>query len=177
MKKKKAVAKSRRAHTDRKAVTETFAVNIKDVVSGEVYFNRATIVDVSPTGVLLMVKRNDVAAASLRSTLTFSGIHNASIGFTIETMDTYIEGVVVRTKPIGRGDFICAVDFREDAPEYWRHCLVDLLPDEDGSSAEIFDDSSDEDSEDDPEDPDDSDEQEPGDQDDESHDHREDKED
>ncbi|MDZ4677075.1 MAG: hypothetical protein SGI74_06145 [Oligoflexia bacterium] len=148
--KKKTTAQSRRVHTDRKTVTETFAVNVKDISTGEVYFNRASIVDVSHTGLLLHVKRGDVAAVSLRSTLTFSCIHQASIGFTIEIMDTYIEGVVTRTKPIGKGDFICAVDFRDDAPEYWRQCLVDLLPDQDSDdvSYPASDDSSEESNED-----------------------------
>jgi hypothetical protein len=85
---------------------------------------------VSPTGLLLRVDRENILAHSLRSTLTLSSIIGASVGFTIEVMDTYIEGAITRTKLESHGSFLVAVDFREDAPEYWRQCLVDLLPGE-----------------------------------------------
>jgi len=114
--------------TSRKAVTEVNVLNIKNIETGEVYFSRACVVDVSSTGVLIRVLRDDIVSTALRSTLSLSGIVNVSVGFTIEVMGTYIEGIIVRTKPKGKGEFVVAVDFREDAPEYWRHCLVDLLP-------------------------------------------------
>jgi len=133
---KKKAATSRRAQQDRKLVSQINVLNIKNVATGEVYFSKASVVDVSATGVLLRVERDDIIALNLRSTLTLSVLHNVSVGFTIEIMDTHIEGVITRTKPEGKGTFVAAVDFREDAPEYWRHCLVDLLPSED----EPFDD-------------------------------------
>ena len=80
--------------------------------------------------VVTKVKRDDILSHSLRSTLTLSVLHGVSVGFTIEVMDTYIEGYISRTKAEGRGDFVAAVDFREDAPDYWRQCFVDLLPEE-----------------------------------------------
>jgi hypothetical protein len=137
MKKKKAVKlaarpvpKSRRDHGNRKVVSQINVLNVRNVGTTEVYFSRANVVDVSPTGILLRVRRDDIMAHTLRSTLTLSVLHKVSVGFTIEIMDTYIEGIITRTKPEGKGDFLAAVDFRDDAPEYWRHCLVDLLPDE-----------------------------------------------
>lgn len=125
-------AQDRREQALRKPVSEVYVLNVKNIATGEVYFGRATILDISPTGLLLSVNRDDILSLGLRSTLTLSAIVNQSVGFTIEIMDTYIEGLVARTKPQGKGSFIVAVDFREDAPEYWRQCLVDLLPDENG---------------------------------------------
>lgn len=122
---------SRRIHNQRKNVAEVHVLNLKNISTGEVYFSRASIVDVSATGLLLRIKRDHILTVPLRSTLTWSGLANVSVGFTIEIMDTYIEGIVTRTKPEGKGEFLIAVDFREDAPEYWRNCLVDLLPDHD----------------------------------------------
>jgi hypothetical protein len=149
-----------RATKFRKAVSQVDVLNVKNVTNGDVYFSRAVLVDVSPTGLLLRVERENILAMGLRSTLTLSSILGASVGFTIEIMDTYIEGVVTRTKLEGHGSFVVAVDFRDDAPEYWRNCLVDLLPD--GDTDEISteneyepesDDGDDEDSpDDDPED-------------------------
>jgi hypothetical protein len=115
----------------RKAISQVDVLNVKDLNKGDVYFSRATVVDVSNTGILLLVERENILSVPLRSSLSLNGLINVSVGFTIEVMDTYIEGIVTRTRPEGGGDFMIAVDFREDAPEYWRNCLVDLLP-EDG---------------------------------------------
>jgi hypothetical protein len=130
-----------RANKFRKAISQVDVLNVKNVASGEVYFSRAMLVDVSPTGLLLRVERENILAMNLRSTLTLSSIIGASVGFTIEVMDTYLEGSVTRTKLEGHGTFVVAVDFREDAPEYWRNCLVDLLP-ADAETGEIIQDES-----------------------------------
>src|ERR1700677_2114258 len=124
-----------RANKFRKAISQVDVLNVKNVSSGEVYFSRAMLVDVSPTGILLRVERENILAMGLRSTLTLSSIIGASVGFTIEVMDTYLEGQVTRTKLEGHGNFVVAVDFRDDAPEYWRNCLVDLLPENDDQNA------------------------------------------
>jgi hypothetical protein len=120
-----------RSHAFRKDIAEIYVLNVKDLNSNEVLFSRAEVLDVSVTGLLLSVKRDEIVAMSLRSTLTMSLLHDVSVGFTIEVMDTYIEGTIKRTKLHGRGEFLIAVDFREDAPEYWRESLVDLLPSKD----------------------------------------------
>jgi hypothetical protein len=138
-----------RAIKYRKHVSQVDVLNVKNIANGDVYFARATLVDVSPTGLLLRVERENILALGLRSTLTLSTIIGEGVGFTIEIMDTYIEGMITRTKLEGHGTFVVAVDFREDAPEYWRQCLVDLLPDQD---AEGHSDEEEEDSELDPED-------------------------
>lgn len=134
-----------RDHAFRKEVAEIFVLNIKNLQTGEVLFSRAEVLDVSVTGLLLLVKRDEIVALSLRSTLTMSLLHDISIGFSIEVMDTYIEGAIKRTKPHGQGQFLIAVDFRDDAPEYWRESLVDLLP----SRAEFLTDESEGEDEDD----------------------------
>src|ERR1700677_384701 len=128
-----------RANKFRKAISQVDVLNVKNVSSGEVYFSRAMLVDVSPTGILLRVERENILAMGLRSTLTLSSIIGTSVGFTIEVMDTYLEGGVTRTKLEGHGTFVVAVDFRDDAPEYWRNCLVDLLP-ADSEGVEIIED-------------------------------------
>lgn len=120
---------NRRTNSTRKPVNEVFIQGVKELASGKVFFNRAQIVDISPTGLLFHVRREDLASAELRSHLTLDSIHGKSVCFKIEIMDTYIEGIVARTQFKGKEGFVIAVDFREDAPEYWRECLVELLPD------------------------------------------------
>jgi len=145
-----------RASQFRKTISQVDVLNVKNVTNGEVYFSRAMLVDVSPTGVLIRVERENILALNLRSTLTLSSIIGSGVGFTIEVMDTYLEGVVTRTKLEGHGSFVVAVDFRDDAPEYWRNCLVDLLPANDGEDAEetsdIYSEMEDEDEEEESED-------------------------
>ncbi len=131
-----------RVNKFRKSISQVDVLNVKNVSSGEVYFSRAMLVDVSPTGLLLRVERENILAMGLRSTLTLSSIIGSSVGFTIEVMDTYLEGSVTRTKLEGHGTFVVAVDFRDDAPEYWRNCLVDLLPPDENT--EIIEDQSEE---------------------------------
>jgi hypothetical protein len=48
--------------------------------------------------------------------------------FKIADMELEIDGCISRTRFIGSGLFEIAIDLSEDAPEYWRQCLVDLLP-------------------------------------------------
>ena len=127
-KNKLAAKPSRRLESDRKIVGEMNVLNVKNIENNEVFFSRAKVVDVSTTGLLLRVERDDILALKLRSTLTLSVLHGVSVGFTIEVMDTYLEGYISRTKAEGKGDFLAAIDFREDAPDYWRQCFVDLLP-------------------------------------------------
>lgn len=124
--------KEERLHAFRKEVAEIFVLNVRNIKTQEVLFSRAEVLDVSPSGLLLLVKRDEIVALSLRSTLTMSLIHDISVGFTIEVMDNYIEGIIKRSKPHGRGEFLIAVDFSADAPEYWRESLVDLLPGKQG---------------------------------------------
>jgi hypothetical protein len=112
----------------RKDVSEIYVLNIKNLKTKEVMFSRAEVLDVSVTGLLLKVTRDEIVAMALRSTLTMGFLHDVPVGFSIEVMDTYIEGVITRSKPLGRGEFLIAVDFRDDAPDYWRESLVDLLP-------------------------------------------------
>lgn len=125
---KRAEAECRRLGTDRKQVEAVYVVNIKNTATGEVYFSRATVVDVSPTGILLGIDREHILSLDLRSNLTLDPICNTNLGFTIEIMDTYIEGDVARTAPNGSGQYVVAVDFRDDAPDYWRQAFVDILP-------------------------------------------------
>jgi glycine cleavage system aminomethyltransferase T len=43
-------------------------------------------------------------------------------------MNIEISGRIARTKLLGKQGFEIGIDYAEDAPEYWRECLVDLLP-------------------------------------------------
>ncbi len=86
------------------------------------------VIQASATGILLKFKRDDFVGKELRSNLNIDFLVGQSVYFTIHEMDLEISGVVARTKFLGKAGFQIAVDYSKDAPEYWRECLMDLLP-------------------------------------------------
>ncbi|MBC7371483.1 MAG: hypothetical protein H7326_07960 [Bdellovibrionaceae bacterium] len=86
------------------------------------------IVEASATGLLLLIKREDLIPTSLRKNLTLDALIGESIFMHLEDMNLEISGSIARTQLLGKKGFHVAVDYSEDAPEYWRECLMDLLP-------------------------------------------------
>lgn len=86
------------------------------------------IIEASSTGILLKFKRDDFVSKELRSNLNIDHLIGQHVYFNIHEMDLEISGKVARTKFVGKEGFLVAVDYTEDAPEYWRECLIDLLP-------------------------------------------------
>lgn len=86
------------------------------------------IVEASATGLLLLIRREDLIPASLRRTLNLDMLLGESIFMHLEDMNLEISGCIARTQLLGKKGFHVAVDYSGDAPEYWRECLMDLLP-------------------------------------------------
>lgn len=89
---------------------------------------RGLLVDASTRGILLHIDREDLVPRKFRSNLTLEPLIGEKMSLEIKDMNLDITGRVVRTKPLGRGRFEVALDYTEDAPDYWRECLIDLLP-------------------------------------------------
>ena len=89
---------------------------------------RGHLIDASIHGILLHIDREDLVAKQYRSNLTMDPLIGEKISVEIRQMNLDIIGRVVRTRPLGKGKFEIAIDYTEDAPDYWRECLVDLLP-------------------------------------------------
>ncbi len=86
------------------------------------------IVEASTTGFLLIVKREDLIPSVLRKNLTLESIHGQKVLLHLPQMNIEISGRIARTKLLGKQGFEIGIDYTDDAPEYWRECLVDLLP-------------------------------------------------
>jgi hypothetical protein len=86
------------------------------------------VIEASITGFLVMVKREDLVPVALRKNLTLDDLVGMKVLLHLPQMNLEISGVVTRTKLVGKQGFEVGVDYTEDAPEYWRECLVDLLP-------------------------------------------------
>lgn len=86
------------------------------------------IVEASASGLLLTVLRDDLIPQSLRGNLNLDCLIGDRVYLKVEPMNIEISGEIKRTKFLGKQGFHIAVDYSEDAPEYWRECLMDLLP-------------------------------------------------
>ena len=86
------------------------------------------IVEASASGLLLLVRRQDLIPTSLRSNLNLDALVGDRVFMRLEDMNLEVSGKVARTHFLGKKGFHIAIDYTEDAPEYWRECLMDLLP-------------------------------------------------
>ena len=86
------------------------------------------ITEASSSGILIKIKRTDFVAKDLKSNLNIDFLVGKEVYFRIHEMDLEISGKIARTKFLGKEGFLLAIDYSQDAPEYWRECLMDLLP-------------------------------------------------
>ena len=77
---------------------------------------------------LLHIRREDLIPRSLKNTLTLDSLIGDLVIIRIEEMNLELSGKISRTKLLGKKGFELALDYTNDAPEYWRDCLMDLLP-------------------------------------------------
>lgn len=86
------------------------------------------IIEASATGLLLQVKREDLIPTALRKNLSLDVLIGDRVFMHLEEMNLEISGVITRTSLSGKKGFQIAIDYSDEAPEYWRECLMDLLP-------------------------------------------------
>jgi hypothetical protein len=87
-----------------------------------------TIVDASKTGFLLYVNRKDLLPKEFRDSLSIAELEGDRVILMIEPMNLEIGGTIARTKRLNKDVYEICVDFSDDAPEYWREALLDMLP-------------------------------------------------
>ena len=86
------------------------------------------VIEASISGFLIMIKREDLVPVSLRRNLTLDELVGTKILIHLPQMNIEISGTIARTRFVGKKGFEIGIDYSEDAPEYWRECLLDLLP-------------------------------------------------
>ncbi len=88
----------------------------------------AKIIQASATGLLILVHRNDLIAPKLRQNLSIDSLVGERIYIRLDDMNLELSGIVARTQFLGKDGFHIAINYADEAPEYWRECLMDLLP-------------------------------------------------
>lgn len=86
------------------------------------------IVEASITGFLLHLKRKDLVPKKFREVLSLEELEGDHVMLRISPLSLEIGGKIARTKRVSKDLFEIAIDFSEDAPEYWREALIDMLP-------------------------------------------------
>lgn len=86
------------------------------------------IIEASSTGLLLQVDRNQLIPAQLKKNLSIDSLKGNKVFIRLEDMNLEISGLVARTQLLGKKGYLIAIDYTDDSPEYWRECLMDLLP-------------------------------------------------
>ena len=104
-------------------VNELTSLSIYSVVARE-----GVIVDASKSGFLLAVDRTQLVPKELRENLDMQSLIGHQVVMFLPQMNLDLDGTVTRAAHVGKGRFEIAVTFSADTPEYWRDCLVELLP-------------------------------------------------
>lgn len=86
------------------------------------------IVEASANGFLLKIRREDLIPVVLRRNLSIDSLVGTTVLLHLPQMNLDISGRVARTQLKGKSGYEIGIDYTEDSPEYWRECLVDLLP-------------------------------------------------
>ena len=88
------------------------------------------VVDASSTGLLIQINRDDIVDADIKSHLNLDTLMGQPVALFLPQMSLDLDGYIVRTSHKGKGQFQIAIEFGGSIPEYWRECLIELLPNE-----------------------------------------------
>jgi hypothetical protein len=109
--------------------TETIQVNdITYLGDYTILAKQGHITNASSTGFLIEIDRSDLLPKDLRTNLNLESTLGQQVVLYLPQMNLDMDGTITRTIHRGKGKFQVAIDFSNDVPEYWRNCLIELLP-------------------------------------------------
>ncbi len=109
----------------------TDTVDIIDITSLSSYLiiaSNAVMINASTSGFLMHIKRTDFVIDELKNNININTLLNEKIVLFLPQMNLDLEGLITRTKHLGKGVFEVAAQFSANVPDYWKECLIDLLP-------------------------------------------------
>lgn len=92
------------------------------------------LIQASASGLLLRVERKDIVPNYLRQSLCLDSVVGQQVLLHIRPMELELGGQIARTRFLGKDGFEIGIDYSDEAPEYWRECLMDVLPPPEGFS-------------------------------------------
>lgn len=121
------MSKDRRIAT-RKDIDYIQVNDLTAVSDYKVIARSGQITNASTTGFLLEIKREDLVPEDLRNNISLSATLGQQVVLYLPQMNLDLDGTISRADHKGKGRFVVAIEFSPDVPEYWRACLIDLLP-------------------------------------------------
>lgn len=112
----------------RKDITPLTVTSISSMENLSKIAKAGQVVEASTSGFLLLVRREDLVPAEFRRNLNLDALIGHKILIHLSDLNIEMSGRVARTRFVGKDGFELGIDYSDDAPEYWRECLVDLLP-------------------------------------------------
>lgn len=113
---------------ERKHVEAVTVADITSLSNYAVLAKTGYIVDASSSGFLMHIRREDLVPEKLRHNLTLEELVGQQVVLYLPQMNLDLDGSITRADHTGKGVFEIAITFSDEVPEYWRECLVDLLP-------------------------------------------------
>ncbi len=120
--------KAERRIAARKVVDFIHVAELTSLSNYTVLAHEGVIIDASQSGFLLRVERTQLVPKELKGNLTMESLVGQQVVMYLPQMNLDLDGTVTRADHVGKGSFEIAVTFSDEVPEYWRDCLVDLLP-------------------------------------------------
>ncbi|MCB0414995.1 MAG: PilZ domain-containing protein [Bdellovibrionales bacterium] len=127
--------KSKKRKGKRKPVSLIEVCEITSMSHYIVIAETGSVINASSSGLLIEIHRKDFLTEDLKGTLNLDHLIGQEIAFFIPQMNIDLDGSIARTEHRGNGIFHIGFQFSQNIPEYWRECLIDLLP----SGAHSFD--------------------------------------
>ena len=129
--------KENRRYSKRKEVVGIDVNDLTAVSNYSVIAKYGRIVNASSTGFLVEVDRRDLVPSEFRDNLNLSATLGQDVVLYLPQMNLDLDGTIIRANHIGKGRFSIGISFSNDVPDYWRDCLVDLLPEPGEIEAEV----------------------------------------
>lgn len=120
--------KAERRIASRKVVDFIHVAELTSLSSYSVIAREGAIIDASQSGFMLKVERAQLVPKDLRENLSMDHLIGHQVVMYLPQMNLDLDGTITRATHVGKGNFEVAVTFSAEVPEYWRDCLVDLLP-------------------------------------------------
>lgn len=120
--------KAERRIAARKTVDLIHVNELTSLSSYSVIASVGVIVDASQSGFLLSVDRSQLIPKEYRENLSLANLVGHQVVMYLPQMNLDLDGTITRADHVGKGKFEIAITFSPEVPEYWRGCLVDLLP-------------------------------------------------
>jgi hypothetical protein len=124
----KAALKSDRRVAARKVVDFIHIAELTSLSSYSVIAREGVIIGASQSGFLIRIDRNQLVPKEYRENLSMTNLIGHQVVMYLPQMNLDLDGAITRAEHVGKGSFEIACTFSSDVPEYWRDCLVELLP-------------------------------------------------